>query len=146
MGDLFSQEGLPKSSEPAGWAEFWQAYPRHTAKAAALKAWKKLKPSPALLETILESLRRFKAGPWRDRYGGLVKMEFIPHPSTWLCGKRWEDELPTAPDLEKLKLARMAAEAERRKKQTATEEEILKGRQLLQEWRERRKGSNDKTD
>lgn len=136
MGDLFGVEETPPT--PSGWQEFWNAYPRHTAKQAALKAWKKLKPSPKLLEAILESLRRFRAGPWKNKWGGLVEMEFIPHPASWLNGRRWEDELKEAPDLEKIKAARTQAQDAMRKKQTVTEDEIEQGRRLLQEWKAKR--------
>lgn len=67
--------------------EFWKAYPRKTNKAAALKAWKRLKPSPELLAVILKAVGIQKS--WREWAGG-----FIPHGSTWLNGRRWEDEEP----------------------------------------------------
>lgn len=135
MADLFGAE--PEVPKP-GWDEFWEAYPRHTAKQAALKAWKRLKPSPKLVEAILESLKRFKGGPWRNKWGGLVEMDFIPHPASWLNGRRWEDELKEAPDLDKIKAMRVKLGEERKAKQTATEDEIAEGRRLLQEWKAKR--------
>lgn len=69
-------------------AEFWKAYPRKVAKGAALKLWKKLKPPLAAC---------LKALAWQSRAKEWTKDKgmFIPHPSTWLNGQRWQDE-PTA--------------------------------------------------
>ena len=44
-----------------GFEEFWTCYPRHKAKADAEKAWKKLKPSAALRQTILAAIAAQKA-------------------------------------------------------------------------------------
>ncbi len=69
-------------------AAFWQAYPRKCAKVAAQRAWTKLAPSPDLVLTILADVERRKQGEaWRKQGGA-----FIPHPSTYLNGRRWEDE------------------------------------------------------
>lgn len=66
---------------------FWNCYPNKRGKANAVKVWKKLMPDPALQEQILGAVERQKA--WRDwtKDGGA----YIPHASTWLNGKRWED-------------------------------------------------------
>jgi hypothetical protein len=64
--------------------DFWDAYPRKTAKGSAEKAWAK-----AILRTsgseIIQIVKRVK---WPD------DPEFVPHPSTWLNQRRWEDEGP----------------------------------------------------
>lgn len=71
-----------------GFDSFYAAYPRHTGKAAALKAWNKLEPNQALQHQMLEALKKQKRLPqWADDNG-----RFIPHPATWLNGHRWEDE------------------------------------------------------
>lgn len=75
--------------EDAGFARFWTAYPRKTAKADArkafTKAWKKLPPFDE--EAILiGGLERAKAS-WGEA-------QFIPHAATWLNGERWQDEPP----------------------------------------------------
>lgn len=69
-------------------AEFWQAYPRKTAKTMAMKAWKKLKPDAAVLAKMLEALQAQKTSPQWTKDGG----QYIPHASTWLNQCRWEDE------------------------------------------------------
>ena len=76
----------PKS--PKGFDEFWKAYPRKQSKTAALKAFEKLKPDSELLGVMLSAIKRqVESDQWK-RDGG----QYIPHPSTWLNGRRWEDE------------------------------------------------------
>lgn len=78
---------------------FWPSYPRKVGREAALKSFVKLKPDDGLLETILTAVKRQAASDqWqRDK-------QFIPHPATWLNGKRWQDEadasgnFPQTPD------------------------------------------------
>jgi len=73
--------------------KFWEAYPRKVAKADAVTSFRRAKVDEQLLSVILLSLEQFKSSPeWIDRNG-----KFIPHPSTWLNGKRWNDEIRKAP-------------------------------------------------
>lgn len=69
---------------------FWAAYPRHTAKQTAVKAFEKINPDEALLEQMLAAIASQKESDQWTRDGGA----FIPHPSTWLNQERWNDELP----------------------------------------------------
>lgn len=82
----------PSASDSAkdGFADFWEQYPRKVAKAQALKAWRKLKPSGQLLADLMAGLERQKASEQWMKDGG----QFVPHPATWLNGRRWEDEPP----------------------------------------------------
>lgn len=73
--------------EDDGFDAFWAAYPRHENRAKALKAWKALKPSPAMQEIILRAIADQRT--WRQWREG-----FVPHPTTWLHGRRWDDERP----------------------------------------------------
>lgn len=74
-----------------GFLSFWNAYPRRVGKGAAAKAWKAAKPDEELTLKILSALEEAKASPqWRRDNG-----QFIPHPSTWLNQRRWEDEPPS---------------------------------------------------
>lgn len=75
-----------------GFASFWQAYPRKVAKAAALKAWGKLRPDASLQAAILAGLQAAARSEQWTRDGGA----YIPHPATWLNGRRWEDDLTPA--------------------------------------------------
>lgn len=71
-------------------ARFWAVYPRHEAKQTALKAFTKINPDEALLETILSAVERFKnTAQWQEDGG-----QYVPHPSTFLNQRRWEDEPP----------------------------------------------------
>lgn len=72
-------------------SEFWNAYPRHDAKAQAEKAWKKLKADKKLTDHILFAIKRFKeSDQWQDP-------KYIPMASTWLNQQRWEDIEPPKP-------------------------------------------------
>lgn len=82
--------GRKKSADMDGFALFWQEYPRKAAKAAALKAWQKLNPSPELVERILDHVRDHKRSQDWIKDGG----QFVPHPATFLNGRRWEDDIP----------------------------------------------------
>ena len=72
-------------------AEFWQQYPKKVGKAAALKAWKHIKPDADLFDRIMQAVIIAKASEQWIREGG----RFIPNPATWLNQGRWDDELPS---------------------------------------------------
>jgi hypothetical protein len=66
---------------------FWSAYPVKKGKLAARKAWDKLKLSDDVIKLIAENLKaRMDAGEWEDK-------QYVPHPATFLNGRRWEDEV-----------------------------------------------------
>lgn len=72
--------------------EFWSAYPRKVAKPEALKAWIRIKPDDETFDAIMAGLAAAKTSrDWAKDDG-----QFIPHPSTWLNQRRWEDQLETA--------------------------------------------------
>lgn len=78
-----------KLAETVSFVLFWEAYPRHEGKQNALKAFLKINPDKELLDKMISSIERQKASPqWKDNGG-----QFIPHPATWLNGRRWEDEV-----------------------------------------------------
>ena len=66
---------------------FWEEYPKKVAKQDALKAWEKI--SAELTPQIMDGLRRWKNSDEWSRDDG----RYIPHPATWLNGRRWEDEV-----------------------------------------------------
>ena len=78
-----------ESKTSAGFDTFWEQYPRHTAKEAARKAWSKLNPSAELQEQIIAAVLVYKSSPQWTKDGG----QYIPHPSTFLNQRRWEDEI-----------------------------------------------------
>lgn len=80
---------------PPGFESFWSAYPRKTAKDAALKAYARAAPDEALQAVILSAINRHKSSDQWQRDSG----QFVPHASTWLNGRRWADEVAsTAPE------------------------------------------------
>ncbi|WP_416566400.1 hypothetical protein [Nocardia testacea] len=72
------------SVDPPGFPEFWAAYPRRTDKGGARRAYAKAvrNVDPAV---IVAAARSLAEDP------NLPGPRFIPHPSTWLNGERWED-------------------------------------------------------
>lgn len=93
-------EAKPKSrrakTEPQyrpDWFErFWALYPRRTNRVAAVRAWDKLQPDLELCKVMTVAIKAQMQTPqWRDG------PEHIPHPSTWLNGERWLDEVTLAP-------------------------------------------------
>lgn len=80
---------LPPSAVADGFAAFWSAYPLKKAKATAEKAWQKLKPSADLQAAILSAIAAHKLSADWQRDAG----KYIPHPTTWLNQRRWEDEV-----------------------------------------------------
>ena len=85
-------ENKKKSYDADGFAAFWAAYPKKAGKADALKAWNKLKPDIVLQTKMGEALTAQKKSPQWTKNNG----QYIPMPSTWLNGRRWEDEAPQA--------------------------------------------------
>ena len=75
---------------PDAWFErFWAAYPnQRCGKSSALKAWRKIKPSPALAEAIVAAVERQKGWEQWKRDGG----RYIPMATTWLNQCRWDAE------------------------------------------------------
>jgi hypothetical protein len=63
---------------------FYSTYPRKVSKTNAEKSWKKQK---CVLSEVMPSLQK-QMKLWTDP-------QFIPHPATWINGRRWEDDLTT---------------------------------------------------
>ena len=74
---------VPQFSAP--FLKFWELWPRRVAKLAAWKEWQAWKCDD--IPEILPSLRlQLPAFCQRDP-------EHVPHASTWLHQRRWEDEV-----------------------------------------------------
>ena len=94
----------PKGDDPdlmRSFDLFWDKYPKKVKKKKARELWQKLRPDAALASVILAALERQKCSDRWQRDGG----QYIPDPTTWINGRRWEDELfpaeperPTPPD------------------------------------------------
>lgn len=83
---------LEAPSVEALFSLFWQQYPRKVSKPAALKAYRaamKDVDRGAVAAEIMAGLQ-----PWIRFWSARGEPEFIPHPSTWLNGHRWQDVAP----------------------------------------------------
>ncbi len=67
---------------------FWAAYPKKQNKGGTKKVWAKIKPTAELFEKIMAALELAKQSEQWHKDNG----QFIPYPSTWLNGERWEDD------------------------------------------------------
>lgn len=73
--------------KPEWFERFWALYPRKTNRLATIRAWDKLKPDRELCDRMAAAIReQMKSDQWQDP-------QHIPHPSTWLNGARWQDEM-----------------------------------------------------
>lgn len=69
--------------------KFYSAYPKKQKRAEAEKIFLELNPDDEMLDTMLKSLEEQKrSDSWQREQG-----RYIPLPSTWLSGRRWEDEI-----------------------------------------------------
>lgn len=87
---------VPSAHDPAAGNElfdrFWKLYPRKQDKAKAAKAFAKLKVTDDLFSLIAKGLAAQAAShDWLKDNG-----KFVPMPTTWLNGRRWEDEVKPA--------------------------------------------------
>jgi hypothetical protein len=102
--DINTVVNKSKSSDPL-FVEFWKAYPRKTNKDFAEKVFAKLKVDDVLLTKMIQAIHVQNKSVWKDK-----EQQYIPHPSTWLNGKRWEDEIVAKPmsasDREKARIFR----------------------------------------
>lgn len=89
-------EEVPKFDKEAAFDKFWKHYPRKTNKANAKKSFIKKCKSEEMLQIMIEALEKQKTSrQWQEANG-----QYIPHPSTWLNGERWEDELEPSEEKE----------------------------------------------
>lgn len=74
------------SKKEANFDRFWEAYPRKVGKVKAQAAFQKV---TVPVEVLLSAIKEQKKSPQWQKDSG----QFIPHPATWLNGKRWEDQI-----------------------------------------------------
>lgn len=68
--------------------QFWNTYPKTAGKHAAFLAFQKVNPQNGDLEKIIESVKKHQGLEQWQRDDG----KYIPHASTWLNQRRFEDE------------------------------------------------------
>lgn len=73
--------------------EFWAGYPRKTNKAKARVAFDRLNQKDR--DAAKEALTSY---PWS------TEQRYIPHATTWLHGRRWEDEFETHEGIRELEI------------------------------------------
>jgi len=79
------------SNKNSMFEQFWTAYPRKTNKGFARTVFGRIKPNPGMLKKMIVAIEQQKSSDqWKDP-------KYIPHPSTWLNGERWEDEATGKP-------------------------------------------------
>lgn len=89
------QEGVSsQKSKDDVFEFFWKFYPRKTDKQRARRAFAKLNVDRPLLARMVIALKKQAASPQWQKQGG----QYIPHASTWLNGRRWEDEVAGGPE------------------------------------------------
>nr|DAV97600.1 MAG TPA: putative replisome organizer protein [Caudoviricetes sp.] len=74
-----------------GFDQFWDVYPKKSAKKDAFDAWKRVDPDEVLVKRILEAVKQQKLWP---QYSG-ENARYFPSPSKWLNGGCWDDEPST---------------------------------------------------
>lgn len=68
-------------------SEFWQAYPKKRNKARAKQAFFRIKNIEKVFPVMMQALGKQKVSADWQKDGG----QYIPLPTTWLNGERWED-------------------------------------------------------
>jgi len=76
---------------PTDFDTFWRCYPNKQGKSEARKRWARMTPAERC--EAADTL-----GMWVEfwKLAG-TEQRFIPHGSTWLNQRRWEDDLPELP-------------------------------------------------
>lgn len=90
-----------KEFDEAGFAAFWDAYPRHESKKDAYKAWCQLQPDERVKEHIHVALL------WQRESGCLSDPKYCPLPASWIRGERWTDEGRSGQDRRAIEMSRM---------------------------------------
>ena len=80
---------ITSDSDLTGFIEFWKNYPNKVKKSSAIAAWKAGKLEK-IADRIIADVKLRKDTEWKGQ-----DIHGIPHPTTYLHQKRWEDE--TAP-------------------------------------------------
>jgi len=84
LNDARAKTEIEMQAAASDFETFYSTYPRKVSKTNAEKAWKKQK---CVLSEVMPSLQK-QMKLWTDP-------QYIPHPATWINGRRWEDDLTT---------------------------------------------------
>lgn len=98
IGKEVSKKKTTTAQECPFFDKFWEEYPRKIDKQRAKKIWLRDSLGNGHFDEIMNGLKRAKDSDQWMRSDG----RFIPHPTTWLNGCRWEDDYGVdAPDYER---------------------------------------------
>jgi len=89
------KERSRSAKEPEGFVDWYEAYPRKTARQNALRAFRKVVPAQISAEALLERTQQFAAN-WRGRPA--EDLRYCPYPATWLNSGQFLDR--EQPDME----------------------------------------------
>lgn len=125
----------------SGFDTFWNVYPRKKDKKRTGILWKNMKLDNKLSEIMQSLKKQVTSDPqWQNA-------QYIPHPSTWLKGERWNDEIAqTQVAQPKMKLVdedKICSSCKRpeRKCQCHQTEEAKKGLKMFQDLAKKMKVS-----
>lgn len=89
--DKSAEPKTSKTDDP-GFTEFWNVYGHKVKKQNAIRMWNKLKEPDRVHALSYVASKPFKS--WRLKQFKPSGECFLPHPSTWLNDRRWEDDIP----------------------------------------------------
>lgn len=112
------KESIPQAELEDVFEKFWEIYPKRVEKLAAKKALSAALKRASARE-ILAGVARYATDPNLP-----TAKQYIPHPSTWLNGGRWEDE--PLPERVLTKEEQDARELQERQKREAIRREAEK--------------------
>lgn len=96
-GDQLGSSTAKASAErDAEFEEFWAAYPRREKRADARRAWDKAIKKVGVATVMAGVARYVRHLAWWHP-DSLDRNKHTAHPSSWLNGERWNDELPPEP-------------------------------------------------
>lgn len=93
-----SKVKLDTGSYSESFESFWKEYPEKVGKSKAFESWEKLSPTEKERSMVQLKLQ-VENNHFRNKSG----IDYIPHPTTWLNQKRWEDEIKVEKKLEIIK-------------------------------------------
>ena len=87
--NLTNQINKPHMGERALFDRFWNEYPKQVGRKKAQQTWLSINPSEQDLNVMLINISdRLTQGAW-----SLDSKQYIPHPSNYLEGEQWSDEI-----------------------------------------------------
>ena len=76
------------NAESERFNDFWSVYPKKVKKPDAMKIWKSGNLDK-IADAIIEDVQKRRETEWSGQ-----DMRYVPHPTTYLHQRRWEDETP----------------------------------------------------